>query len=95
MKMISYWKSPKEIYSDDEFVLIIGNYDHLNQDNGGYKALGVHWGNYPQSRGILSPCVIPDSTRSAILSGLLHKAVTEGDIQKIESITEAITFFND
>ncbi|MBK5073382.1 hypothetical protein I2492_11200 [Budviciaceae bacterium CWB-B4] len=94
MDMISYWKNPIEIYVDDGLVLIIGYYDHKNQYNGGEKELGVHWGNYPQSRGILSPCVIPATTRSAILSGLLHQAVATGDSQKVSSITKAIEFFN-
>ena len=94
MNMISYWKSPEEIHVDDGLVLIIGHYDHKNQNSGGEKALGVHWGDYPQSRGILSPCVIPESTRSAILSGLLHQAVTKGDMNKIASITRAIDFLS-
>lgn len=94
MNMVSYWKSPEEIHVDDGLVLIIGHYDHKNQNHGGEKALGVHWGDYPQSRGILSPCVIPAATRSAILSGLLYQAVTNGDLSQITSITKAIEFFN-
>ena len=65
MKMISYWKGidgqpePLEIYEDKEgLVFIIGTYNHKNQ-NKAEKALGIHWGDYPQSRGILAPCVIP------------------------------------
>ncbi|WP_339010751.1 hypothetical protein [Aeromonas popoffii] len=94
MNMISYWKDYKEIHVDDGLKLIIGWYDHKNQYNGGEKSLGVHWGDYPQSRGILSPCVIPEATRSAILSGLLHQAVTNGAREQIASITESIEFFN-
>lgn len=93
--MISYWKQPKEVYVDDGLVLIIGRYDHKNQNNGGDKALGVHWGDYPQSRGILSPCVIPEATRNAILSGLLHQAVTNNNANQIAGITEAIKFFHE
>ena len=91
--MISYWKKTKEIYVDEGLVLIIGWYDHKNQNNGGNKALGVHWGDYPQSRGVLSPCVIPETTRNAILSGLLHQAVTSGNDAQAEAIVEAIRFF--
>jgi hypothetical protein len=91
--MISYWKETKEIYLDDGLVLIIGWYDHKNKENGGNKALGVHWGDYPQSHGVLSPCVIPETTRNAILSGLLHQAVTDNNVKQIESIIEAIKFF--
>lgn len=94
MNIISYWKNSKKIYEDDGLVLIIGWYDHKNEHEGGGKCLGVHWDNYPQSRGVLSPCVIPKKTRDAMLSGLLHQAVVDSDLQKIESLTEAITFFN-
>ena len=93
--MISYWKKTKQIYVDDGLVLIIGWYDHKNEENGGNKALGVHWGDYPQSRGVLSPCVIPETTRDAILSGLLHQAVIKNDVEKTESIIEAIKFFKE
>ena len=95
MQMISYWKNPKEIYVDDGLVLIIGRYDHKNENDGGDKALGVHWGDYPQSRGILSPCVIPETTRNAILSGLLHPAVSNNDATNMAGIIEAIKFFNE
>ena len=95
MQMISYWKNHKEVYNDDGLRLIIGNYDHKNKNNGGEKALGVHWGDYPQSRGILSPCVIPKETRNAMLSGLLHKAIAQNNIKEMEGITEAIHFFNE
>ncbi|EDZ61443.1 hypothetical protein CBGD1_2511 [Sulfurimonas gotlandica GD1] len=91
--MISYWKNPKEFYNDNGLVLIIGNYDHKNEYNGGEKALGVHWGDYPQSRGILSPCVIPKDTRNSMLSGLLHQATINQDEEKINNIIEAIQFF--
>ncbi|WP_429172938.1 hypothetical protein [Aeromonas rivipollensis] len=94
MNIVSYWKNPQTIHVDDGLVLIIGRYDHKNQNNGGEKSLGVHWGDYPQSRGVLSPCVIPPSTRSAILSGLLYQAVTKGNMTQIASITKAIEFFN-
>lgn len=93
--MISYWKKPKEIYVDDGLTLIIGWYDHKNMNNGGEKALGIHWGDYPKSRGVLSPCVIPDSTRSAMLSGLLHKSIIDGNHEKLSSLTEAISFFTE
>lgn len=95
MKMISYWKNPKKIYEDNGLVLIIGHYDHKNKNNGGYKDLGVHWKDYPHSRGVLSPCVIPETTRNAILSGLLHQAVTKNNTKQVESLLEAIKFFNE
>jgi len=93
MKMISYWKKVNEFYNDNGLVLITGFYDHKNLHDGGKKALGVHWGDYPQSRGILSPCVIPKETRDAMLSGLLHKATIDNNIDKINQIIEAIAFF--
>lgn len=91
--MISYWKNSKEFYNDDGLVLIFGYYDHKNMNNGGVKSLGVHWGDYPQSRGILSPCVIPKETRNAMLSGLLHQVTISADKNKIQKIIEAIQFF--
>ena len=66
MNLISYCddsgNSPKEIHTDDGMVLIVGYYNHKNQHAKGEKALGVHWGDYPQSRGVLSTCVIPTSS---------------------------------
>ena len=94
MQMISYWKNSKEIYVDDGLTLIVGWYDHKNKDDGGYKALGVHWGDYPSPYGILSPCVIPEASRNAILSGLLHQAVSNNNEVQMAGIIEAIKFFN-
>ncbi len=94
MKMISYWKNHQTIYQDGECTFIIGYYDHKNQENGGHKALGIHWQTYPQSRGILSPCVIPENTRNIILRGLLTQAEALKDSQKIDKINEAIDYFN-
>lgn len=94
-KMISYWKYTTEIYIDDGLTLITGWYDHKNQNEGSYKALGVHWGNYPLSRGILSPCVIPESTRIAMLSGLLYQSAEKNNTAQTKSILEAIRFFNE
>ena len=100
MKMISYWKDWQKKYEDEGLFLIIGWYDHKNQEDGGEKALGVHWHDtYPQSRGVLSPCVIPAATRNAILSGLLHQAVsktqTKQEKQQVDDILKAIRFFNE
>ena len=94
MNMISYWKKHKEIHEDDGMILITGWYDHKNENNGGEKTLGVHWGNYPQSRGVLSPCVIPKATSDTILAGLLHKAVIENNEEAIATLTSAISFLN-
>lgn len=95
MEMISYWKNWEKIYEDDGLCLIIGWYDHKNQGGGGEKALGVHWDdNYPQSRGVLSPCVIPEATRNAILSGLLHQSVAAQKRANIPHLIKAIEFFN-
>ena len=92
--MISYWKRPEEIHIDNGLSLIIGWYDHKNEHNGGNKELGIHWGDYPQSRGVLSPCVIPKATRDGILSGLLHQAVSSGNKRQVDKITKAIDFFS-
>jgi hypothetical protein len=98
MKIVSYWKNPKIVYKDSEFVLIIGRYDHKNDEEKmgaqANKALGAHWGNYPLSNHVLCPCVIPKDTRNAILAGLLHQAVQDKNSERIEQLTEAIEFFN-
>ena len=94
MKMVSYWKNERVIYNDGDFVLIVGHYDHKNQNNGGNKCLGVHWGTYPLSHNVLSPCVIPKETRVAILSGLLHQAIVKGNKEQVKGITDAIAYFN-
>ncbi|EJE4210512.1 hypothetical protein M3923_003368 [Vibrio metschnikovii] len=91
--MISYWKKTEEIYHDDGLTLIIGWYDHKHEHDGGFKSLGVHWGNYPKSRGILSPCVIPEITRNSMLAGLLHKAITDGNHEEKKALSKAIEFF--
>lgn len=91
--MISYWKSPEEIYVDDGLVLIVGWYDHKNMNNGGEKSLGIHWGDYPKSRGILSPCVVPESTRNAMLLGLLNQSILNGKNKEVSSLMRAIDFF--
>jgi hypothetical protein len=94
MKMISYWTEAKEIHVDNKLVLIIGKYNHKNQNEHGEKCLGIHWVDYPQSKGVLSPCVIPASTRNAILSGLLHNAVIKRDLKQVELLIEAIGYFD-
>jgi len=94
LKLVSYWKNYKEIYNEDGFTLIIGTYNHKNQHMD-EKALGVHWRDYPKSHNVLSPCVIPEETRDAILSGLLHKATISKNTEQIKSIIEAIEFLND
>jgi len=81
--MISYWTEIIEFHIDNGLVLIIWKYNHKNQSKNGDKYLGIHWGHYPQSRGILSHCVIPATTRDAILSGLLYGAVTKKNNAKI------------
>lgn len=93
MKIISYWQDFNEIYKDDGLVFITGYYNHKNQNERGVKALGIHWGNYPQSRGVLAPCVIPEQTQNAILSGLLYQSALNGDSDNVTQITEAINFF--
>lgn len=92
MKMVSYWTNTKDVYDDDGLVLIIGYYNHKNKSKK-KKALGVHWGTYPQSHNVLSPCVIPEKTRIAMLSGLLQQAAINKDKKQINDLTKAIKFF--
>ncbi|MDP8099042.1 hypothetical protein [Pasteurella atlantica] len=100
-KMVSYWTSgienetPEKIYEDDGFILIAGYYNHKHNYKN-QKALGIHWnGNYPNSHGILSPCVIPEKARTAMLTGLLQQAIIDNDKEKMTSLNKAIHFFID
>ncbi len=94
MKMISFWQDIEVVYKDDDgFTIIIGLYNHQNLDEKGYKALGIHWETYPTSRGVLSPSTISPPVRDAILSGLLHQAVANKNMEQVKSITKAIEFF--
>lgn len=94
-KIVSYWKNPTEFYTDEEgLVFIYGMYDHKNSGNPA-KALGIHWGNYPKSHNVLSPCVIPDKTRKIILSGLLHDALLNEDTDFLKELMEVIKFFTE
>lgn len=92
--MISYWQGTTEIYKDEEFTLITGYYNHKNKNPVGNKCLGVHWGTYPQSRQVLSPCVIPKDTTDAILAGLIHQATANGKMDSVATLTKAIEFLN-
>jgi hypothetical protein len=93
MQVISFWTEVKEVYADDGLILIIGRYNHKDENQIGDKCLGIHWGDFPQSRGILSPCVVPPSTRDAILAGLLHQAVIDKKSDVIKKLMEAIEYF--
>ena len=95
MNIVSYWKNSRTIHQEADFTLIIGDYDHKNEHNGGKKQLGVHWDNYPNSHNVLCPCVIPKKSREAFLAGLLHQAVNDGDLSAISALTEAIAYFQD
>lgn len=84
--MFFYWSEVVEIHVDDGLVLITGRYNHKNLSTQGQKTLGVHWGEYPQSNGVLCPCVIPESTRNSMLSGLLHEAVVNRNKAQIDKL---------
>lgn len=92
MKMISYWKNYKNIYKDDEGqVIIVGEYDHFNEGNP-RKALGVHWTDYPTSRGVLAPCVLSGTNANALLLGLLNKALAEEKEDVVDNLIDAIKY---
>lgn len=94
MKMISYWKDHDVIYTDEEGqVIIIGWYDHFNQ-NDPRKALGIHWQDYPTSRGVLAPVVLSEKNANALLLGLLQNSVSNGKTEIIDNLIKAIEFLN-
>lgn len=95
--MVSYWKEDTiEIYIDEdgdgdgEQVIILGTYDHKNSGNP-QLAIGIHWRNYPNSRGYLSPCVLSTKNATALLNGLL---LGEQDKKKIDILQKALLRIN-
>lgn len=93
--MISYWKDVEQVCIDDEGqIIIIGMYDHYNEGNP-RKAVGIHWGDYPTSRGVLAPCVLSNTNALALLSGVLHKAILNSKNSDIDKILSAINYLKD
>lgn len=96
MKMISYWKDTREIYRDDEgMIVIIGFYNHKHSQKEDKKCLGVHWGDFPTVRGVLAPTVISENLKNAILTGILHQCLIENRFKEVKIIQEAIEFFSE
>jgi len=91
--LVSYWKLDDDymVYEDNDFKVIKGFYNHKHQSNN-EKVLGICWGDYPKSRGKLSPVVITKEARDAFLNGLLSKL--SDNKNKREKILNAIDFFN-
>ena len=85
--MISAWSNVEEVYTNgdntEKFILIYG-YFHGN------KYLGLYWTNYCQN----APMVVDKSIQNVILSGLLQKALDNGNHPKeINALLKAIEFF--
>ncbi len=86
-ELISRWKNIKEIYNDDELILILGEYD-------GEKTFALHWEhNFPSSNGKLSPLYLTETYAYALLTGLLQKSLQENNVDSIASLTNAIKHF--
>ncbi len=84
---ISRWKNIKEIYNDDELILILGEYDDE-------KLFALHWEhNFPATANRLSPLYLTETYAYALLTGLLQKALQENDAASIKSLTNAIENF--
>ncbi len=96
VKMVSYWDLVGEFaVGDCGFTIVYGTYNHKNSEKKPRKEMGVHWGDYPTSRGKLTPCVINKKVRNAILTGLWLQAMNDSDCQEVKNIKKAIDYFND
>ena len=96
MEIISYWKDWEEVYKSGEGAVLIRGMYHHQRGGSGQKALGLYWENgFPRSRNVIAPCRLPLDMQNAILSGLLHKAISEKEEENFKSITEAIEYFRD
>jgi len=98
IQMVSYWKNTQIVYQDDNFMIMIGYYNHMDGSTLGDKSLGVYWDNgsigFPNAHGILTPCVIPNTVAIAMLAGLLSNTVINNpsDSKQIQSLKDAIDF---
>lgn len=96
-QMISYWKNYKEIYRSGEFVVIFGEYNHLNSKNGSELCIGMYWDHgelpsFPNSRGKISPMVIERTLIEGILNTLAKQRKQHN--QSIKSIEDAAKGFD-
>lgn len=96
--MISYWRGenggePTVCHREDELTLIYGYYNHKNQHEEGDQCLGIHWRDFPQSRGHLAPCVIPTLTALALLNGLSQAKIAQDvEGEEIDVLDDARAF---
>lgn len=95
MDMISYWQNTTEIYANGSFSVIIGEYNHKNQNKlGGEICIGVYWkedeesASFPNSRGKTSPVVIEKSLNAGFLQAILFQATKNN--QNTEELQKAI-----
>ncbi|MDP8079789.1 hypothetical protein [Phocoenobacter skyensis] len=87
-EMVSFWTDVEEVYNDDGLILIKGYYDEA-------RAIGLHWNNqYPSSHNRLTPFFLNKTYANALLTALLHKALTEKEQNPshIASLNSAIQF---
>lgn len=97
-KIISYW-SNWEVISEEKnehnpFFVIIGEYNHKNEQEKGRKAVGVCWSDYPWAN-VLAPLVLSNKTGFAILCDLLKDAINSKDDNKIKKLTNFIAELNE
>ena len=97
MNIISYWQNPVIAHEtkDRDFYVIYGLYNHLNQQDKPSKCLGLHWDDYPKSRNVLAPMVVPAEVRDSILYGLLKDATDGRNGVDLNKIIEAIEYFKE
>lgn len=87
--MVSYWTNIQQAYHKNGFSIIYGCYD------GEPKKIGVHWTGYPNTRGYLTPCVIPTEVANGMLSGLISEAIKMGDKDSLEKLKKYYRYINE
>ena len=86
--MVSYWKNIQEVYTKDGFTIICGDYE------GREKTVGVHWPDYPNSRGYLTPCVIPKHISNPMIEGLIVQSINMVDDERLKKLQKAYSYIN-
>lgn len=87
--MVSYWTEYFQAYSKNGFTIICGCYYDEP------KKIGVHWPDYPNTFGKLTPCVVPKNVANGMLSGLIDEAIKMGDKDSLEKLQNAYRYINE
>lgn len=87
--MAGCWTNFQQAYHKNGFTIIYGCYYEEP------KKIGVHWPDYPNTFGKLTPCVIPTEVANGMLSGLISEAIKMGDNDSLEKLQKAYRYINE